>query len=54
MYGWGQRCGQRHRERERQAEDFAVDPVRHHPVIVLLVPSQKVSATESQQVSAKE
>jgi hypothetical protein len=32
---WWQRCGQRYRDGERDAANFAVDPVRHHPVIVL-------------------
>jgi hypothetical protein len=43
--GWWQRCGQRYRNGEREAANLAVDPVRHHPVIVLLVPSQNVSTT---------
>jgi hypothetical protein len=31
MNGWCDRRGQRHRERQREAEDLAVDPVRRHP-----------------------
>jgi hypothetical protein len=30
MNGWWQRCRQHHREREREAENLAVDPVRLH------------------------
>jgi hypothetical protein len=42
--GWRQGCRQHHRDRERETENPAMDPVRHHQRLLCFFPQQNVAA----------